>query len=195
MHTSTGELRWTNWGGMKTLWTITAKAIEINPANLNAHYNRARTCYYLGRFQEAAEGYSRALKLDPEDAEAFNNRALALDALGELDKAIPDYGAAILVRPGFAEAFNNRGAAQEVLGDYEQALSDYRAAISCEADFIDARYNAARLCWQLGFEDESAIHLAWALELNPDLHNEAAQDDNLKPVLDAIRAGGAGFSS
>ena len=118
-----------------------------------------------------------------------------MDALGELDNAIADYGAAISVRPGFAEAFNNRGATWEVLDDFEEALSDYRAAISCEADFIDARYNAARLCWQLGFADESAIHLAWALELDPSLSADAAHDDNLKPVLDAIRAGGAGFSS
>ena len=62
-----------------------SKAIEINPQNANAFYNRG--LYYLiiiegsalddlGRKEDAIKDYSKAIEINPQNAYAFNNRGL-----------------------------------------------------------------------------------------------------------------------
>ena len=161
-----------------------AAALDFNPENVDAYFNRARTRYYLGRLAEAIADYTEVIALRPEDAEAFNNRGLAYDALEDYASALADYDLAVALWPAFPAALNNRGAAKEAMDDVAAALADYRAALNSDQDFAVAWYNAARLYARLGEIGPCLQHLERAVALAPAFAADAAEDDHLAWVLE-----------
>ena len=71
------------------------RAIQLNPNNAIAYYNRGNAKYALGRNQEAIADYDRASQRDSNNANAYNNRGKAKYALGKNQEAIADYDRAI----------------------------------------------------------------------------------------------------
>ena len=59
------------------------RAIQLNPNNAIAYYNRGLAKYALGKNQEAIADYDLAIKLDSNHAIAYVNRGLAKCALGK----------------------------------------------------------------------------------------------------------------
>ena len=47
------------------------KAIEIDPKDASAWYNRGKTLVNLSRNEEALEAYNEAIELDPKSAAAW----------------------------------------------------------------------------------------------------------------------------
>jgi len=64
------------------------KAIELNPKDEVAYYNRGNTYRTLGNYQQAINDYNKAIELNPKDADAYCNRGVAYYALGNIDMAI-----------------------------------------------------------------------------------------------------------
>ena len=58
------------------------RAIQLNPYNAKAYYNRGNAKSALGKNQEAIADYDRAIKLDSNFADAYYNRGLAKYAIG-----------------------------------------------------------------------------------------------------------------
>ena len=84
-------------------------AIDCDPANANALFNRAKIYYAHTYFYEAAEDYSQVIDLQPDDAEAYNNRGLAYDAQDNYQAALADFDQAIALRPGFRRSPEQQG--------------------------------------------------------------------------------------
>jgi Flp pilus assembly protein TadD len=54
------------------------KALEINPRDAEAYYNRGIAYGEKGQYDEAISDYNKALEINPISAEAYNNLAWLL---------------------------------------------------------------------------------------------------------------------
>ena len=63
------------------------KALEINPEDSFAWYNKAGAFLLLERYEDAIACYDKALEIDPNNAEAWHYKGLALDILSQCSKA------------------------------------------------------------------------------------------------------------
>jgi tetratricopeptide (TPR) repeat protein len=54
------------------------RALEVNPANSFAYYNRGITKDRMGDFEGAVADFSSAIALDPKNADFYHNRGFSL---------------------------------------------------------------------------------------------------------------------
>ena len=110
------------------------KAIESDPANADAYYERGDAYDELGEYEKAIADYNKAIKLDPNHALAYFNRAYAYGEIGEYNKAIADYSKAIELNPSDAQAYYNRGLDYHNKGEVPKAVSDLEKCIGLSTD-------------------------------------------------------------
>jgi tetratricopeptide (TPR) repeat protein len=65
------------------------RAIEFDPRNDSAHYNRGNALKAKGEFEAALGAYREAIQLQPNFAEAHCNLGHALTSLGRFQEAVP----------------------------------------------------------------------------------------------------------
>ena len=63
-----------------------------------AHFNRGLASYYLEKYEQSVEAFSRAIELRPDEAETYTNRARAYLKLGQRELALQDYAMARRIR-------------------------------------------------------------------------------------------------
>jgi tetratricopeptide (TPR) repeat protein len=105
------------------------RALELEPAHVEAHLNLGRLVHEAGDAHAAAEHYRRALRAAPDSAIAAFNLGVALEDLGEEETAIELYSQAIRLDPRHAEAHYNLARLYDRAGHPDEAiqhLSDYR---------------------------------------------------------------------
>ena len=66
------------------------KAIELNPDDADAYYNRGLAKSNLEDYYGAISDYNKAIELNPNDALSYNNRGVAKALLGNLSEACQD---------------------------------------------------------------------------------------------------------
>jgi tetratricopeptide (TPR) repeat protein len=75
------------------------KAIELNPEDANAYFNRGGAYRDTGNYGQAVKDFTRAIELSPKDADAYDNRGIAYDLKGEYAQALKDYNRSIELNP------------------------------------------------------------------------------------------------
>jgi len=147
------------------------KAIELR-ADVPLYYlSLGNAYYYLHRYDEAVDAYSRGLAVDPNMDEARRNMEIALagkraaanmgfrpasrEAAGHYDRgvtlydqgniaaAIEEFRKAIRVYPEFAEAHCNLGLALKDQDKTDEAIREYREAIRLKPNLAEAHNNLA----------------------------------------------------
>lgn len=114
-----------------------AKAIEIDPRNPLAYFNRG--IHYMGRglFDSAIDDFNRILKLTPNDMDIYINRGNAFLKKGDAQSAISDYTHAIEKKANSAAvAYVNRSNAYANRGDFGKAIQDVTTAISLNKELL-----------------------------------------------------------
>ena len=114
---------------------LISKAIEINPDNAAAYYNRGVALRDLNQHQAAIDSYDRAIAIKPDFAEACFNRGNALRDLKRYQAAIDSYDRAIAIKPDYAEPWNSRGNALRDLKQYQAAIDSYDKALSLKPGY------------------------------------------------------------
>jgi len=71
------------------------KAIEQNPEDERAYYNRGAIYGNLGRYDEALNDFSKTLELNPKYEKAFHSRGVAHLRLGNHKEALLDFKTAV----------------------------------------------------------------------------------------------------
>jgi tetratricopeptide (TPR) repeat protein len=99
------------------------KALEIEPDDAEAWYNRALALYNLGRIEEAATSFDKAVKLKPDDAEAWYSQGITLCDLGQFEEAVVSFDKALEIKPDDYQAWHNRTLALYNLGRLEGAIA------------------------------------------------------------------------
>jgi tetratricopeptide (TPR) repeat protein len=108
------------------------RAIQINPRNANAYYNRG--LLKATKFQDpqgALADYDRAIKIKPGYDAAYNNRGnLKTEQLKDYQGALTDYNQAIKLKPRNADAYYNRGVLKyTLLTDRTGGIADMQQAV------------------------------------------------------------------
>jgi TPR repeat/Tetratricopeptide repeat len=131
-----------NQGDLESAIEDYNKALDINPQDAEAYYNRGNAKYNQGDLETAIEDYNKAIDINPKYANAYNNRGDAKSKQGDLDSAIEDYNKAIDINPTFPEAFCNIGWCRLHCRDSDDALVQFRKALELGQQFPDALYGA-----------------------------------------------------
>jgi len=160
------------------------RAIELNPEDAAAHYNRGNAYADLEDYERAIADYDRAIELNPELAQAHSNRGSAYAALEDYERAIADYDRAIELNPELAQAHSNRGLAYADLEDYERAIADYDRAIELNPEDAGARFNKACAYALLKKVPQACDWLQKAITLDPQYRQLAQTDTDFDPIRD-----------
>ncbi|HEY0579754.1 MAG TPA: tetratricopeptide repeat protein, partial [Candidatus Nitrosocosmicus sp.] len=121
------------------------KALEINPQNADAYYNKAQALSTIEKYAEAIEYYDKALEINPQNADiCYNNKGLSLYYLGNNDEAIECYDKALEINPQNADAYYNKAQALSTIEKYAEAIECYDKALEINPQNADAYYNKAQ---------------------------------------------------
>ena len=110
------------------------KAIELNPSDATAYYNRGNVLNDLNRKEEALNSYDKAIELNPSDATAYSNRGITLRQLNRKEEALSSYDKAIELNPSDATAYYNRGIVHLILGDLSKVELNFLKALELEPE-------------------------------------------------------------
>jgi tetratricopeptide (TPR) repeat protein len=122
------------------------RAIQINPGNANAYYNRG--LLKATKFQDpqgALADYDRAIKIKPGYDAAYNNRGnLKTEQLKDYQGALADYNRAIKLKPRNADAYYNRGVLKyTLLTDRAGGIADMQQAVKLSQNQANSNYQSA----------------------------------------------------
>ncbi|OCK58981.1 caspase family protein [Bradyrhizobium sp. LMTR 3] len=116
-------------------------AIQRDPKNANAYYNRGNAYSDKGDTDRAIADYTAAIRLDPTFANAYYNRGNAYSNKGDTNRAIADYTETIRLEPKYVNAYYNRGNAYSNKGDTARAIADYTEVIRLDPTYANAYIN------------------------------------------------------
>ena len=124
------------------------KALEIDSADSNLHYNVGTAFQAKGDFEHAEKAYKKSIELDNANEKArkaldnlsnqivekklkdLTLRAVELQNSGNFQEAITTYLAALSVKSDDPSIYYNLGTAYQASGDLESAKSQYEKALS-----------------------------------------------------------------
>ena len=116
------------------------KALEIEPDDLNAHYNLGNAWLAVGRIDEAIVQFKKALEIEPDDADTYYNLGVALVRIGRSDEAISCFQKVIAFKPDNVGAYNNLGLVLFTQGRFAEASKAYRRTLELKPDYADAHF-------------------------------------------------------
>ena len=123
-----------------------ARAVDLVPAYVEAHYNLGQAHMHMRQTQEAIEAYRHVVRLLPTHPEVNNNLGLALSWIGCYEEAVTCYQAALDLNPANTDALLNLGEACQALSGYEAGIEYFRRALNVDADNFKALM-ALGLAW------------------------------------------------
>jgi len=80
------------------------KAIQINPADADAHCNLGSTFIRKNQLKDAILAYKEAIDIDPNFAQPYFNLGILLNNIGKTDEAIACFQSAVDLVPSWIEA-------------------------------------------------------------------------------------------
>ena len=141
------------------------KAVEINPYDVEGHFNLGNTFKGLGRLEEAVASFTQAIVLEPDFFQAHSNLGIAQQEMGRLVEAEVSNTKALLLEPNFAEAHYNLGNTFKEMGRLDEAEASYLQAISLKPDFAEAHGNLGNIFETTGRLDEAIESCTQAIAL------------------------------
>jgi tetratricopeptide (TPR) repeat protein len=130
---------WGNVGNKREMAALCAaalkaygQALELDPNNAVAYYQRGLLYAHLGRPGEAAADYARAIERDPKGpaaAQARRGRAAAYQAARQYEKALADCDELLKADPRSAWEYLRRAGVYAEAGRPGEAAADYARAI------------------------------------------------------------------
>ena len=120
-------------------------AIELDPHNADALYNRGLLYQGEKQHQLAIDDFTAANGLTPQRAEPLLGRAISYLALDKVKEAAADLDEAAQADPQNAQIWTTRGLAYERLGDKTKAAGSYARAINLRPKDEAARSGFARV--------------------------------------------------
>lgn len=112
-------------------------ALLMDSQSYLAHAYRAKTNFYLGRYEQMLEDTTKSIEIYPNDR-AYGLRGSAKLALGNNLGAIEDVSKALELNPKYMKCYEVRARAEANIGDYISALKDANRAINLRKDYAKA---------------------------------------------------------
>ncbi|MFZ1987124.1 MAG: tetratricopeptide repeat protein [Desulfatitalea sp.] len=144
------------------------KAIEADPALMEAHYNLGVQYYQQSRWTEAAACFQTALAIAPDFAHAAYNLAATYDKSNLRSAAIAAYRQTLAIKPTFASAAYNLGLLLFGDGRHPDAVEAFRKAVTNDPNHYQAYNNLGLACHHAGWLDEAIKSFEEAIQIKPD---------------------------
>lgn len=156
------------------------RALELNPAYVEAHLNKAITLNELGRYDEAREAFRRAWESDHPAGRPFSRSASARLAnlhmeigdlyadLGAHPDAIEQYRSALKLRPDFPDVRNRMARTFMEQGDLQRSIDELEDLLSENPDYVEARVNLGLVYYQMGQREKAAAQWHACLQRDAD---------------------------
>jgi serine/threonine protein kinase len=106
------------------------KAIEANPKDPDAFYQRGRFHAARDERDNAIEDYTKAISLDPHFYMAYPARSEMYVMVTRIDKALADANKAIELMPRWYWGYGQRARVEGHMQDYHRAIADAQKAIN-----------------------------------------------------------------
>ena len=113
-----------------------SNVLQIDPANANANYARAKLLQDLGKIDEAIKGYEAILTSNKNCENCYYNLgAIYLEIKNDPKKALEQFTKAIEINPNYVEAYFARGYTYTKLKDKESAKADYNMCLKIQPNY------------------------------------------------------------
>jgi non-specific serine/threonine protein kinase len=189
--------------------TASAKAVELDPEDAEAHSARGLALSLSGQYEESDAEFERAIELNPKLYEAHYFFGRALFSQGRYDEAAQRYEEAARVNPDDYQALNFLAQTYTKLGRRAHAASALRGSvekakkhIAFHPDDVRALYLGAGGLVELGEMEIAQEWVAKAVELDPEdalvLYNVACvytQLGETEKALDCLEQSNTAASS
>jgi tetratricopeptide (TPR) repeat protein len=142
------------------------RAVELDPGNVQAHFNLSILYGKSGKAIEAEKHYRAAIAINPNLAEGHYNFGKLLVEQGRQKEAAEAFRKALEVNPNYAEAHNNYAFLLMTELRLEEAERHYRAAIRNRPKYRMAHFNLGRILVHQGRISEAIEHFLQTL--NPE---------------------------
>lgn len=143
------------------------RAINLEPANVEAYRLRGRSKREKGDLQGALNDFNRALELEPDNNRTLLGRGLVREKLGDLQGAMTDYTRGIQLDTKYPNGYSYRGLLKINSKDYRGAVADFDAAIGLEPQNVSAYINRGLAKARLGDNASAIGDYDRAIELDP----------------------------
>jgi tetratricopeptide (TPR) repeat protein len=143
------------------------KAVQLDPANAEAHYNLGNC--YLGQSQlaDAAGEYRKAIKAKPTYAKAYGNLGVALAQMGAIDEAIACLRHIAEIEPNNPDTHFNLAGVLADKGLVDEAIASLHKVVGLAPADTVARCKLATLLLQKGRVEEAVAEYEEALKIDP----------------------------
>ncbi len=145
-----------------------SKAIELEPGDSYALFNRALIHRELRDLPNAIKDLDASLALRPENDRAYLERGLANLDYGRFEKAVEDFTLLDNLVPDHPYALANRGLAYAWMDDELNAQDDFRRVGKNQPGWVVVLHGKAVLARNRQNHRESIDYLSQALEIDPD---------------------------
>ncbi len=146
---------------------LVARAVDADPASVEARCNLGALLSAAGRTGDAAACHRQTLAFKPDCAAAFAGLGEVDAAEGRLDAALALYEQALAIEPELTPALTGLGAVLMGLGRPREAGERFALALALRPDSAPANYNVANALRALGRLEEAKGFFTRALELSP----------------------------
>ena len=146
--------------------------VARDEGNAVAHFNLARSYYFIKKYDSAELHAKRATRFDPLNAgyyELLGSLAFALERYGN---AITDLSTAVRISPERVSAYLKLAATYEKIDDDGRAISSLEQALQVDRHYVEALYHLARIYLRKREFVGSLRTLETLLKLEP--HNKEA---------------------
>jgi tetratricopeptide (TPR) repeat protein len=163
------------------------KAIKLDPADAEAHYNLGN-CYLSQDLPAKAVGeYEKAIKLKPKYVKAYGNLAVSYVRMGRADEAVANFRRVVELEPNSPDGRFNLANILAGTGKIDEALDQLLMTVELAPQDSVAHSAFAKLLLQQGWVERAIAEYERALDIDP--NNESAQT-GLEKALITQSAGG-----
>ncbi len=146
---------------------VLVRAVALDPASSDFHFNLANALNELDRQQEAAEEYIAALRVAPTDAEVLTNYGLLLRRMNRLPESIERLREAVRLKPGSARVHSNFGVSLLAAGQAEDGIRELTEALRLDPKLPQALYNLSTALAQSDRPADAIAPLETLLQVAP----------------------------
>lgn len=144
------------------------RALDLNPDDLYAFFNRAAAYNALGEYSAALEDLDRALDIDPELDRAYSSKGIVYSSMGEYDRAVNNFNEAIELNSSSAEAYFGLALINTKQGETPLALTNYTQAIDLDSNYVEAYYGRGLSYRRQGDYERAIADFDEAIRINPE---------------------------
>ncbi|TFF97589.1 MAG: tetratricopeptide repeat protein [Promethearchaeota archaeon] len=164
------------------------KAAKLDDSYSELWFDLAYAYESINYIRKAIQSYEKALKIEPDNIRILNNLANCYRKIDEFSKAEDCYNKIFEINPDSIIGWFSRSEMLKRKGDLEGAINGAKHTLELaeekqEAYFLAAsHYNLACYMTLNGKKELAKKHLQQAIDINPNLEQNARQDPDLQAL-------------